>query len=165
VRPLARRDDVVLRELPGELVVYDRQTHRAHCLNDTAARVFRAADGTRSVAQLAAELEPRLTPDEREMLVGLALRELFAAGLLVTAADDDPGSRRELLRHAAVAAGFLLPAVASVLAPAPADAASCLDSCVGTPFGQLDGQPCKCVPTATTCGSCLDDLCQSGGGC
>jgi hypothetical protein len=125
--------------------------------------VFRAADGTRSVAQLAARLEPGLAADEREALVQLALQELSAAGLLATAVDDGAGSRRELLRRAAAAAGLLLPAVASVLAPAPADAASCLSSCLDiTITNEFDGQKCRCPPTAPVCGTCTSQVCSSG---
>ena len=43
--PLKREDDFVIVELPEETLVYDRQHTRAHCLNRTAAAVWRACDG------------------------------------------------------------------------------------------------------------------------
>lgn len=163
--PRARRDELVLRELPGELIVYDRREHRAHCLNDTAARVFRAADGTRGVAELAAQLDPAVAAREREALVRLALEQLAAAGLLAAAAEP-AGSRRELLRRAGGAAALLLPAVASVLAPAPLSAASCITSCVGlNDPAEFEGLPCRCDPAAPTCGTCISQTCSGGGGC
>ena len=51
--PRARRGGLVVRDLPGETVVYDRDSHQAHCLNRTAALVFRNADGRRTVGDLA----------------------------------------------------------------------------------------------------------------
>ena len=53
MKPVARREGVLVRELTGELLVYEQREHRAHCLNRTAAAVFRNADGTRTVADLA----------------------------------------------------------------------------------------------------------------
>src|SRR5690348_5803833 len=51
--PKARQDDLLLEELPAELLVYDQRSHRAHCLNATAAAVFRQADVSRTVAEIA----------------------------------------------------------------------------------------------------------------
>ena len=170
MRPLARREELLLRELPDELIVYDLRRHQAHCLNHTAARVFRRADGTRTVAEIAGGLEGE--PRVREAMVRLALDQLAAAGLLEgedatsldTAArvEAAPGrSRRELLQRVGAGAALLLPAVVSVLAPTPADAASCLDSCPPP----VEGQPCKCLNVPQTdCGQCqLDGSCTFGG--
>ena len=43
----------MLRELPEELLVYDTETHEAHCLNTTAAFVWQQRDGTKSVSEIA----------------------------------------------------------------------------------------------------------------
>ena len=53
MKPQSRRSGLLIRELPDELLVYDQEQHRAHCLNRTAALVFRHADGTRTAAELA----------------------------------------------------------------------------------------------------------------
>ena len=50
MKPQSRRSGLLIRELPDELLVYDQEQHRAHCLNRTAALVFRHADGTRTLA-------------------------------------------------------------------------------------------------------------------
>jgi hypothetical protein len=162
VKPLARRDDMVIRELPGELVVYDRREHRAHCLNATAAQVFRTADGSRGVGELAAGLDPAVAPELREALVREALEQLAAAGLLTAAEEGEPGSRRELLRRLGGAAALLVPAVVSVLAPTPAEAASCLTSCPPA----AESQPCQClVVPQPDCGTCqIDGTCAGAGG-
>ena len=48
MKPRARSDGLVVRHLPGELIVYDLERHAAHCLNETAATIFRHADGRRT---------------------------------------------------------------------------------------------------------------------
>jgi hypothetical protein len=164
VNPLARQDGLLIRELPDELVVYDRRLHRAHCLNATAALVFRAADGTRTVAELAAVLDPTHGAAERETLVRLALEQLATAGLLDAPGEPGLGSRRAVLRQAAVGVALLLPAVASIIAPTPADAASC-PVCTSAREGQACGCPNISVPD---CGTCQPDLTCSlpgGGSC
>ena len=41
MKPRARTEGLVVTELPDELLVYDLERHRAHCLNPTAALVFK----------------------------------------------------------------------------------------------------------------------------
>ena len=45
LRPLARKRGLVVRELPEEVLVYDLDTHKALCLNRTAALVWKCCDG------------------------------------------------------------------------------------------------------------------------
>ncbi|MCV4613842.1 PqqD family protein, partial [Escherichia coli] len=52
--PKARTGGLVTQDFDKELLVYDLQTDRAHCLNETAAAVWRACDGTKSVNEIAA---------------------------------------------------------------------------------------------------------------
>ena len=47
--PQVRRSGLVVQERPDEVLVYDLNTNKAHCLNESAAVVFHACDGTNSV--------------------------------------------------------------------------------------------------------------------
>ena len=38
--PKARQEQLTVRELPDETVVYDLARHKAHCLNPTAALIW-----------------------------------------------------------------------------------------------------------------------------
>ena len=93
----------------------------ASCLNEFAARVWRECDGETSVAEIAAAL------GEDERAVWLALHQLTKAQLLTEAIAFPPDmsaakSRREIgARLGLGAAAF----VASIVAPMPAQAASC----------------------------------------
>jgi hypothetical protein len=162
MKPLARRDGLLIRELPGELLVYERDEHRAHCLNGTAATVFKNADGTRTVTDLALLVAP---PGERaggEAVVAETLACLADAGLLENGPAAVRWSRREVIRRVGVGTALLLPVVASVVAPTPAEAAaSCVSRCAGKP----DHTPCSCFGANPCTAECVTDACSDGGMC
>jgi Coenzyme PQQ synthesis protein D (PqqD) len=120
--PKAKTERLIVREIDGETLVYDRSCAAASCLNEFAARVWRECDGETSVADIAAALGA----DERA--VWLALHHLTKAQLLMEAIAFPPDmsaakSRREIgARLGLGAAAF----VTSIVAPMPAQAQSCL---------------------------------------
>lgn len=128
MKPRAKRSGLVSEQLDDELIVYDPDRDRGHCLNRTAALVWRHADGENSVAELAAILREELDPVADENLVWHALDRLNAARLLEEplprAAEQVRASRREFVRKVGLVgvASLLLPMVTSVTAPAPAQA-------------------------------------------
>lgn len=149
-KPRAKTEGLISRDLAdGETVVYDRRTDTAHCLNPSAALVFRYCDGTRSASDLAALLNEEFGLPHDEGLVQVAFSDLARAGLLEgcqTSAAGPVVTRREAIRRFGLgaAAAAALPTVISLMAPKPAAAASCL------PNGALcssGGQCCsgKCV--------------------
>jgi hypothetical protein len=156
--PLRREADLIVRDLAGETLVYDRERHKAHCLNHAAALVWRHCDGHTSVAQLAALVLQECNGPADEGVVWLALHQLQKARLLqgpMQSPADAPGfSRRDLVRKLGVAAA--VPIVMSILAPTAMAAAS--DTCTGThpscvgkrcPLGRncvsLGGLDCACI--------------------
>jgi hypothetical protein len=164
MKPAVRRSGLVVRELPEETVVYDLERHQAHCLNRTAAIVFRGADGTRGLDELGALLAGGADREERESAVRTALDQLAAAHLLdaglPSPAPVDSPSRRAVLRRAGLGAALLLPAVASVLAPTPAEAAA---TCTVDCTGKEEFTPCNCPsdPNREPCFS----ICDGAGNC
>lgn len=119
--PKAKTERLIVREIDGETLVYDRSRDTASCLNEFAARVWRECDGETSVAEIAAAL------GEDERAVWLALHQLTKAQLLTEAIALPPDmsaakSRREIGARLGLGAAA---AVASIVAPMPAQAASC----------------------------------------
>jgi hypothetical protein len=119
ILPVARRSDLLTRKIPGELLVYDLKRHKAFCLNETAARIWKGCNGKRTVADLAAMLES----DKRsldEKIVWLALDQLERSHLLQTrslgGAILPAISRRQLIRSG-IAAAIALPVVTMIAAP------------------------------------------------
>lgn len=152
-RPRARAEGVVVRELPDEVLVYDLDTHRAVCLNSTAARVWRLCDGRRTTADIRKALEKSSGGPVPEELVWLALEQLGRDQLL-DARPPRPAelaglSRRELIKRVGLAAAVALPAVVSVVAPTPAQAASCL------PSGASCSTGAQCCSTACSGSQCV----------
>jgi hypothetical protein len=157
MKPRARKDGLVVTELPDELLVYDLDRHKAHCLNPTAALVFKHCDGRTSVKQIAGALSRELDVAADERLVWLSLERLEKARLLEERPEPplaaESFSRRELVRRVGIAVATL-PVVATVLAPTPAAAvATCIpaSSCtgIGTPAG-----PCYTTDPALCDGTC-----------
>ena len=163
MKPVARKNGLVVRDLANEVVVYDQERHEAHCLNSTAATVFRNADGRRSVSDLALLLGDG---PGAQALVEMALGQLGEARLLESGPSfaSEPGlPRRDVMRRVGLAAAVLLPLVTSILAPTPAEAAAtCIDGngggCVGNP-----GASCHCgIPAECPVNACV---CDAGGNC
>ncbi|MEE8148708.1 MAG: PqqD family protein [Longimicrobiales bacterium] len=137
--PKARRKDLVVEELPDETLVYDLERDKAHCLNPTAALVWRRCDGNTSVADMAALLEQEMDLPADQSLVWMALDRLGKARLLEEPVTL-PGqaarySRREMMRTLGRVAGLtlVLPVVSSIVAPLAAMQGSCIpkDTCNG----------------------------------
>lgn len=152
-RPKARAEGVVVRELPDEMLVYDLDTHRAVCLNSTAAAVWRLCDGRRSAEDIRRALEKSAGGAIPEELVWLALEQLGKDKLLDARVPRPAAlagiSRRELIRRVGLAAAVALPAVASIVAPTPAQAASCL------PTGSACTDGAQCCSTVCNSNACV----------
>ena len=157
--PMTREKDLIIEELPGgELLVYDLTNHRAHNLNRSASLVWRHCDGETSFLAAAQALQRDLGLPADETIVRMAVERLAKAGLL---RDVKPGAmpgtrvlRRDVVRRLALTGGLtlLLPVVMSIVAPTPAQAASCAGA--GEPCGPA--MPCcaglTCLTPPATCG-------------
>jgi hypothetical protein len=99
--PKARDAGLLVQELPDELLIYDTVRSQTHCLNATAALVWRHCDGERTVAGLASKVAPDLSPEDGEALVLEALAQLAERHLLdepvAPAAVEGRLSRRKIL--------------------------------------------------------------------
>jgi hypothetical protein len=128
--PLARKEQLLCREVPEGLMVFDLDRQQAHSLNQTAALVWRHCDGTTGVADLAALLQRELNLPAEETVVWLALDRLEKAhlleGRLSRSAESAGLSRRAVIRKMGLAGGMvaLLPLVDTLVAPRAAEAQS-----------------------------------------
>ena len=129
ISPLARKKSLIIKELPTETLVYDLETDKAHCLNETAARVWKNCDGKQTVAQLCELMEKETNSPVPEEMVWLALDQLEQFRLLETPLNHPAHlsgmSRRQMIRLVGTAA-IAVPVITSILAPRPAQAQSLL---------------------------------------
>jgi Coenzyme PQQ synthesis protein D (PqqD) len=145
-----KRKDAIVRQLCDELVVYDKATNKAHCLNESAAEVWNLCDGKRTVAEIVPLLKKKAKAPTDEQMLWMALLRLEKAGLLQ---NDVPRSgplcnlsRREASRRVgATAAALAIPVIASILVPKAEAAVSC--SMLG---GVCSPRPC-CPGMLLTC--------------
>jgi len=130
--PLARKTRLVVKEVGGELLIYDLDRDQAHCLNDTAALVWKHCDGKNDAATIAIQREKKLKTSIDESVIWYALSQLSKDHLLeepVAAPSVFAGmNRRQMMRALGVAAVVAVPVVTSIVAPTPAQAVSCLPS-------------------------------------
>ena len=127
--PKARKNGILTREIPGELLVYDTKRHRAYCLNETAGFIWKQCNGKRTVFQLARKLEQSCGDSVDERLVWLALEQLEKNQLLderFSFSSRAIMTRRKLISSLGLASVVALPIVASIIAPTAVQAASCL---------------------------------------
>ena len=172
--PHAREEDLVVQELPGELLVYDLKTHKAHCLNDAAAIVWKHCDGETSVPELATILSQALKTPVDDAVVWHALDRLQRSELLKPGLSRPAGMRRVSRRNMmkwTLATAAALPLVTSIVSPAAAQTATCVPDAPGcTPNG--NGQP-TCAVSSVCCSCCChtntglpaDAHCANGGTC
>lgn len=147
--PDARSEELVITELDGEILVYDKARDKAHCLNQTAALAWKFSNGERSVSDIAQAMQKELQVPVDEQIVWFALGQLEQDHLL----RDEIAlprilasvTRREFVKQMGVAALVIsVPRVISMTAPESSLTLSCL----------ANGQPC------TSGTQCCSGLCS-----
>lgn len=162
--PLARRDGLVVKTVDDELLVYDLERHRAHSLNALAAAIWRACDGRRPAAEVAAAVRTETDSRVTDAAVEYGLASLGRARLLAGGERPRSGpTRRQVLGGLGTAA---IPLVLSIVAPTAAHAQSCAgvgDPCIngssccngaGVCFDQVTLDPCFSGGPNCVCGPC-----------
>jgi hypothetical protein len=133
--PVARTNKLITKEVDGELLVYDQESHNAHCLNKLAADIWKLCDGRTTASEMATRLSTEAhetvgATATTEQIVLIGLEELRRIRLLEPLAFSGNISSRGMSRRQAMRAfGFgvavALPMVATIAAPTPAQAGSC----------------------------------------
>lgn len=149
-KPLARRRGLVVKKVGNEVLVYDTESDRAHCLNETAALVWNLCDGRRDATAIARAMQKELNVTVDDKVISFALTQLGRDNLLeqqsVIPNVFSGMSRRQMMRTLGIATAVALPLVTSIVAPTAVQAASCRPS----------GASCN------GSGQCCSGLCSSG---
>lgn len=118
LHPQNRIDRLVLSAFDGELLIQDTKRYRAHALNPQAAAIFRLADGTHSVEEIAVlasqELQETIGPEAVWYGLGLLQRLHLLEAPVVTR--EDRITRKALLQR--VGTAVALASIASITIPA-----------------------------------------------
>jgi hypothetical protein len=148
--PRARQVGLLKEAVGEELLLYDQNSHTAHCLSPIAACIWRYCNGERSITELAQ------LSGANSSLVADALQELSEKDLLVAEPELTQGavsgeSRREAIGRVArygvaATAGSL---IVSATAATPAMASS-------------SSHPCEGVVGGThSCCACTEGFCET----
>src|SRR5262245_10350063 len=134
--PRVRQTGLVVKELSGELLVYDKERNKAHSLNETAVSIWKQCDGHKTVAEIGRLLadDPKAPIDVEA--IWLALDQFSKNNLLEEPVRRPKGvekiSRRDLIKRIGLTAS--IPLVVSIVAPTVFAAASCTQSCTLATF-------------------------------
>ena len=151
--PKMRKQGLIIDELPDEVLVYDLDRHKAHCLNRSAALVWRRCDGKTPPAEIARRVQLELDRPFNEDLVWLALGQLNKINLLAESIVPPPPltgiSRRQMVQALGIAAAIAAPVVTSIVSPTAVQASTCIPS----------------GGTCTTSVQCCSKDCKTNGKC
>ena len=125
--PTARKENLVTKEVDGDLLVYDRERDHLHQLNRVAAAIWQLCDGRRSLDTLGLMAGAMIDVPLDQRSVRMALTKLDDALLLAEPLAPEfrlaGMDRRRFLKRSAIGAGAL-PVIVSMSAPTAAAAAS-----------------------------------------
>ncbi len=155
LNPAARKTGLVVQEALDELLVYDMETNKAHCLNKTAAYVWQACNGSRNISEIAEYVGSLAGTKFSDDLVWLAIDQLNDNDLLEKAFDGEFNgiSRRDVIKKIGLTSMVALPIIASLVAP-PTAMASASCNCVSD-------LACQAAPNL----GCPTTTCNSTGFC
>lgn len=153
--PTARSENIVVQEMPAtengpaELLVYDLTNNRAHCLNETAAMIWKQCDGVSTVEEIAKNLSGTGSED----LVWLGIDQLSKENLLVNnrQLSSDKPNRREIIKKVGIASVIAIPIVSSLAAPSSVMAAVSCSCITNGDCGLQPGCPATCNVPAGQC--------------
>lgn len=152
--PIARKDGLVIQEMEDEVLIYDLDENKAFSLNPTAAEIWRACDGKKSVAEIAKGLRGSRDADDKESVVWLALDQLKEKNLISNTINSrfEGISRRDVIKKVGLATAIALPVIAMLSFPSKTLAVACPSSLcggIGVAGGCPPGQICCDTNTAS----------------
>jgi hypothetical protein len=151
--PRARKSGLIIQEADNEILIYDQASDKAHCLNQTAAKVWKYCDGETTLLDTCSALSRDLGTVVDEKLVWFAVDQFSKDNLLEKQITPPPFmiagiNRRQLMRTLGLTAVVAVPLVTSIIAPMPAQASTCL----------VTGSPCtssiQCCSTVCNVNVC-----------
>jgi hypothetical protein len=145
--PKAKRREIVVQELPDELMIYDLETDRGFCLNQTARVIFEQCDGESTCRESIEVISGKLGVKIDESILWSTIQKFHQAGLLEpdTTLNSVPRILRRDLIKSAASLTIAMPLIASIVAPAAVNAQSIV-----------------CVPPG---GNCLVDIITNTNNC
>jgi hypothetical protein len=135
MNPLRRNEGLVIQETGDELLVYDLETNKAICLNETSAFIWQNCDGKKDILKIREAVEKNFGELVTEDFIKFALNQLKKENLIKNSDDLSFGfngmSRREVIKKVGLSSMIALPIIASLTAPPASHAASVCTPIIG----------------------------------
>lgn len=168
MKPIARKENIVVQDTQLETLVYDLALNKAFLLNKLSAFVWQNCDGTKEISEISKTLANRSKQPVNEDVVWLAIEQLKTHNLLENAEELKSGfeglNRREVIKKIGFGTITALPVITGLMVPTAVSARSCLgpgqtDSgqlilSGGTPFCSASQSVCTSSATANVNGCC-----------
>ena len=74
--PKVRVADIVVQEFADEILIYDLQTNKAFCLNETSAIIWQSCDGKNNISEITEFISRKTNSSVSEDLIWLAIDQL-----------------------------------------------------------------------------------------
>lgn len=120
-KPKAKNENIVVQELEKEILIYNLETNKAFCLNDTSSMIYRLCNGKRTISEISQSLNKKTKQTTNEDLIWLALDQFKRNGLLENnnkfEIDFGGLNRRQMIKKAGLASMIALPLISSIVAP------------------------------------------------
>ena len=160
--PKVRVADIVVQEFADEILIYDLQTNKAFCLNETSAIIWQSCDGKNNISEITEFISRKTNSSVSEDLIWLAIDQLKKEKLLENGDNllnyFAGRSRREVIKKLGLSCLAALPIIATVTSPTAAQSNSTcipLGACTCNMLGFLNGETCPSNDCMTNMTGCL----------
>jgi hypothetical protein len=142
------RSELIVKECGEEILIYDEESNKVHCLNSTAAKVWKCCDGQTTLSHARDAVSHDLGTRVDEKLIVYAVAQ-FSRTHLLEKQSPPPAfmiagmNRRQMVRRLGrlgLTAIVVVPLVTSIVAPTAVAAASC--GALGATCGNPGNLPC-----------------------
>lgn len=168
MKPIARKENIVMQETTNETIVYDLGINKAFILNKISAFVWQNCDGTKEISEISKALAIHSKQSVNDNTVWLAIEQLKTHNLLANAKEINSGfeglNRREVIKKIGLGTVTALPVITGIMVPTAVSARSCLGPgrtdagqlilSGGTPFCSPSQAACDTGATANADGCC-----------
>lgn len=161
MKPIARKENIVVQNADNETLVYDLNLNKAFLLNETSAFIWNLCNGEHDINQIRVQVEKKFKQSATEDFIWLAIDQLHKDSLMENFGELPNHfqglKRREVIKRVGLATMISLPFITSITAPKAVNATSNA-TCIG------DSDDCIDLGNSTQSNCCSGLRCLAGAG-
>lgn len=153
MKPIARKENIVVQDTANETLVYDLNTDKALVLNETSSFIWNLCDGKHDISQIQKQVSKQFNQPASEDFIWFAIDQLNKDKLLKNGTDFPNRfaglNRRQIIKQVGLGTMIAMPLIVSLVAPTSLTAQSGAISCT---------MNSDCPPNPTV-GCCISNVC------